>query len=60
MNIDKKAAIWAAVICVGVAGIIVLIAWCIGPRPGWIRRVIPRVVALAVLYYPIYTLIETR
>lgn len=60
MNIDKKAAIWAAVVCVGVVALSVLIAWSLGPGPNWIWEIILGGGALAVLFYAVYTLIATR
>lgn len=60
MNIDKNAAIWAAVICVGIVVLSVLIAWSIGPGPDWIWETILGGGALAVLFYAIYTLIATK
>ena len=60
MKIDKKAAIGAAAVCVGIVALAVLIAWSIGNGPDWIWQAILCGAALAALYYAIYTLIATR
>lgn len=60
MNIDKQAAIGAAVICVGIVALAVLIAWSLGPGPDWIWETILGGGALAVIFYAVYTLIATR
>lgn len=59
-TIDIQAAIWAAVICVGIVGLAVLIAWSAGPGPDWIWQVIIGGSSIAVIFYSIYTLIATR
>lgn len=60
MKLDKKAAIGAAIICVGIVAASVLIAWSIGPGPDWIWETILGGAALAALFYAVYTLIATR
>lgn len=59
-TIDIQAAIWAAVICVAIVGLVVLIAWSAGPGPDWIWQVIIGGSVIAVTFYAIYTLIATR
>lgn len=60
MKIDKEAAIGAAAVCVGIVVLAVLIAWSAGPGPDWVWQVLLVAGALAVLFYAVYTLIETR
>lgn len=57
---DKYSAFLAALVTLGVAGIVALIAWSIGPGPDWIWETIICGGALAVLFYAVYTLIATR
>ena len=59
-RIDKQAAIWAAVICVAIVGLVVLLAWSAGPGPDWIWQVIIGGNSVAVIFYAIYTIIATR
>lgn len=64
MNIDKHSAFLAALVTLGVAGIVAgivaLIAWSMGPGPDWIWQAIIGIAALAAVFYAVYTLIETR
>ena len=60
MKLNKQAAIWAAVICVGVVVLCIMIAWSLTDGPDWIWQVILGGGALAVLFYAIYTLIAER
>lgn len=60
MNIDKQAATQAALITLGVVGLLVLILWSAGPGPDWIYQAFFAAALIACVFYAAYVLISTR
>lgn len=59
-RIDTYAAILAALITLGVVGLVALICWSAGPGPDWIYQAIFATAIIAGVFYAAYVLISTR
>lgn len=57
---DKYSAFLAALVTLGVAGIVALIAWSAGPGPDWIIQAIFLAAMIVTIFYAAYVLISTR
>lgn len=57
---DKYSAFLAALVTLGAAGIVALIAWSAGPGPDWIWQVLLGAGAVFLVFYSAYVLISTR
>lgn len=59
-RIDTYAATQAALITLGVVGLLALIIWSAGPGPDWIYQAIFAAALIACVFFAAYVLISTR